>query len=141
MTGSMHPNRYRDMADVMTAANTSTYSHRFFSPDNIAEWSMRIIDDSVRQDGHGGAFFLTSDRPDPDLPRLYSVRHIDRHGEVRPVDAQFTLFPGGNPATAMDALDFTRLDSLGEARSKLSIAASGAQMVATLRVSEVNSGG
>lgn len=125
-------NRYPTMGHIQDAADASRYSARFFSDDNVAEWSMRLYRDDIEQDGHGGAFFITSDRPDPEQPRLYTVRHIDPAGDVRPVDGQFTLFPGRSIPTQVDALDFTRLPTLAEARSKLGIAASGSRLVATL---------
>jgi hypothetical protein len=84
---------YNDMAAVRAAANASKFSRRFFGDDNMAEWNMRVLDD-VYDAGAKGALFVTSDQPDRNLPRSYTVRHISPDGEIKALDGTHPDFPG-----------------------------------------------
>lgn len=116
---------YRTLHDIKEAASASKHSPLFFSNDNLARWDT-TFPLGIEPDGNGGAFFLTGEQPDPDLPRTYSVHHIDAGGNIKPVDAQFHL--PTTPRQQGNAPDFTRLPTFKEAQNKLAIAGAGARI-------------
>lgn len=84
---------YTDIDTIKVAANGSRYSHLWFGRDNLQRWDTRVLPE-VYDAGEQGAFFVSSDQPDPDLPRVYTVQHIDADGNIRPVDGQAPIAPG-----------------------------------------------
>lgn len=102
---------YTTLNEIKAAANASARSNRFFGEENTELWRMRVLP-TVYPAGEQGTFFITSDQPDPDEPRLYSVRFIDANGEVKPVTEDLAVFP----------VNATRLEKLSEAHNKAQLA-------------------
>lgn len=67
--------RYHSI-DEIKAANRAACQH-WFSPDTIRFFRTRISDTI-----YGGRFFVTSETPDDDTPRRYSVRVVHDDGHV-----------------------------------------------------------
>lgn len=70
--------RFRTMADVRKANKAS--GQYWFSPD-----TMRFFNSVVETGLYGGRFFVTSERRELSMPKLYTVREALPDGDIRTI--------------------------------------------------------
>lgn len=76
----------------------------WFGPGEMSYFNTRVSPGSknVKTDGHGGAFFITSERPDSDFPWKWSIRHYNANACGITTVGKFQRFK--SPAAAQRAL-------------------------------------
>jgi hypothetical protein len=67
--------RWKSLHEIRKA--NESIGHHWFEPD-----TMRFFDSKIETGVIGGRYFVTSERPDPDTPRRYSVRMVQDDGSI-----------------------------------------------------------
>lgn len=70
--------RYRDIEEIKQA-NADAGQH-FFKPDTMRFFNSRVLDGVIQ-----GRYFVTSERPPSDEPRMYTARYATEDGHIETV--------------------------------------------------------